>query len=144
MPADYIDQLPAIGSIKGDDILIIQQRVGAQETTYHTTVEQLLGAFVPMPAITNTAWDIEAKQLTIEGENLLPTSLITVDNKHYKIDTYEHLFLGGDDDTGEGESNNQRVIIIMNQGLSDGSHTIVVKNCFVKVDTHVFVLGTLL
>lgn len=132
MSTSYLDQLPSIASITKEDILLIQQEIGAQKTTYKTTVEQLLAAFVPVPAISEVLWDSGKKELTIQGTNLFPTTLCIVDADAYPIFTHENIT--------QEESTINKVVLSLVNGLAEGEHEIVVKNAFIAEDSFSYTL----
>lgn len=121
MPAIPIANLPAIVTVGLDDLVIIEQTIGTTTTTHKGTVRQLLGAAAPVPTITTLTWTGGgADRLEIEGDNLLPTTLVLVDDIPYKLDLFTY---------GSGANpNNSATLEIGLFGLATGTHTVKVKN----------------
>lgn len=84
-----IAQLPLIGTPTLDDLVVIEQTVGTFAITYKGTVRQLLGITIPVPTITNVIWSDQTQTLQVKGQNLLPTTLITIDDKPYLMQNYQ-------------------------------------------------------
>lgn len=120
MPSTPINQLPPIPNVTLDDVLIIEQTIGTTTTTHQATVRQLLGGFSPVPTITNLTWNAGITLLQIEGENLLPNTLVSVNDIPYKFDTFEYGSVPN--------PNNIATIELGLSSLTSGTHTVKVKN----------------
>lgn len=72
-----IRALPTLASLNGEEVLIIDQQVGAQATTYIIHLEALLGYKILPPEITQAVWDTTKATLTLTGV-ILPNALIEV------------------------------------------------------------------
>ena len=117
MSAQKIEDLPSISTVGMNDVLIVEQTNGATTTTYKGTVGDLLSVISPAPSITNVTWDEGLKELTIEADNLLPNSLIRVDEIPYSTKTYTATDI-------------DKAIVVVNieTGLATGSHEVKVIN----------------
>ena len=117
MSAQKIEDLPSISTVGMNDVLIVEQTNGATTTTYKGTVGDLLSVISPAPSITNVTWEEGLKELTIEADNLLPNSLIRVDEIPYSTKTYTATDI-------------DKAIVVVNieTGLATGSHEVKVIN----------------
>lgn len=128
MPSSYLDQLPNVSTINRKDILILQQQIGDQQTTHKITVEQLLAAFVPIPEIKEVNYNPETKELTIQGRNLYPNSLVQLDYLPYKVSNYKNI-------VQPKTALQNKLIIHVPDSLKAGEHRITVTNNFVQEAT---------
>lgn len=122
--------LPKVGTITKQDILILEQTIGAQTTTHKITVDELLGAFVPIPTINTASYDTPTNTLTVKGANLFPTSLVLVDDVPKLVDTYTVTSVTNDFSVTNDLIQAQFTVVIP-EGLAVGTHEIKIKNAFV-------------
>lgn len=120
MPTLPVNQLPPASTISLDDLVIIEQLSGTVYTTRNATVRQLIGAAAPIPLITNLTWNGPIERLAIEGDNLLPTTLVLVDDIPYKFDTFVYGAIPN--------ASNSATIDLGLSGLATGMHTVTVQN----------------
>lgn len=128
MSAVKIGELPAISTVTLDDHVIIEQTIGATITTHRATVGELIGSFSPVPEITLLTWDSGAKELEVKADNILPNSLITVNDVPYLPDSYVY-----------GVAPNASVVISIPAGLAAAEYTVKVKN-FVQEHSDTFIV----
>lgn len=121
MPSTLIEDFPKIGVVTLDDVIIIEQTEGATSITYQGTVRQLVGSFSPVPKITNLTWDGGSEQLTIEGENLQPTTLVEVDGVLYPLDSFVYGAL-------PNSTKSASLFLEIPSTLEVGNHVVKVKN----------------
>ncbi|WP_052594166.1 hypothetical protein [Aureispira sp. CCB-QB1] len=132
MPSTPINQLPVIGTVTLDDVVIVEQTIGSTTTTHQATVRQLVGGFSPVPTITNLTWDAPSDGLTIQGDNLLPTTLVLVNDIPYRVESFEY-------GAAPNPNNNATIYLEIASSLPSGIHTVKVKN-FVHEATDTFTI----
>lgn len=128
MPSTPIANLPAITTPTLDDLVIIEQVVGTTVTTHKGTLRQLLGIAAPVPTITNLSWNEADDELTIDGANILPITLVFVNDLPYLIQTHENV-----------TATTATIKIEIEDSLPTGTHTVKLQN-FIHEATNSFTI----